>query len=276
MRLQKNSLFGLLWVACAVSVLVCPSRSEARQAATGQATLFEGARLIVGDGSTPIENSAFLVERNRFTRVGRAGEIEATGGVVRVDLTGKTVMPAMVDLHSHLGLVNEADGSQSKENFTRENLLNHLDRFAYAGNTATVSFGTDFPEFIWQVRRESNLGAFTGALYRTVGRGLAWPGSGPAHPSRNDVPYAVTTEWQAREAVQKLATQNADFVKIWVDDRGETQTKISPPHLSSGHRGGASARDACRGPRLRSRGREGPDPGWDRGLYAYGAGPTCR
>ena len=229
MRLGRALIVCLLSVGSATFFLVGLSWSEVRQAATQPATLFEGARVIVGDASAPIEDSAFLVERSRITRVGRAGEIEPPSGTVRVDLTGKTVMPAMVDLHSHLGFVNEADGSQSKENFTRANLVEHLDRFAYAGNAATVSFGTDFPEFIWQVRRESRVDSFSGSRYLTVGRGLAFPGSGPAHPSRNDVPYAVTTEWQAREAVQKLAAQNADFVKIWVDDRNETQTKISPP-----------------------------------------------
>src|SRR5260370_27522318 len=34
-------------------------------------TLFEGARLIAGDGMAPIENSAFIVENDRFTRIAR-------------------------------------------------------------------------------------------------------------------------------------------------------------------------------------------------------------
>ena len=40
-------------------------------AAAQQSILFEGARLITGDGSAPIENSAFLMENNKFTRVGK-------------------------------------------------------------------------------------------------------------------------------------------------------------------------------------------------------------
>ena len=42
----------------------------------GNAMWFEGARLIVGDGRAPIENSAFLVEERTFTWVGRQGERE--------------------------------------------------------------------------------------------------------------------------------------------------------------------------------------------------------
>ena len=47
-----------------------------------QVTVFEGARLITGEGSAPIENSAFIVENTRFTRVGRRGELPAPAGAV--------------------------------------------------------------------------------------------------------------------------------------------------------------------------------------------------
>src|ERR1700693_2681436 len=72
-------------------------------------TVFEGARLITGDGGAPIENSAFIVENNLFTRVGRRGDRQVPAGALRVDLTGKTVMPTMVDLHGHLGFQHVAE-----------------------------------------------------------------------------------------------------------------------------------------------------------------------
>src|ERR1700686_4425382 len=94
MRLLKVVSAGLLLVV----VLSWQLASQAPRA-----TLFEGARLIVGDGSAPIENSAFLIENNRFTRVGKKGEVKAPAGTAHMDLTGKTVMPALVDAHTHLG-----------------------------------------------------------------------------------------------------------------------------------------------------------------------------
>src|SRR5947208_2285082 len=192
---------------------------------TRKATLFEGARLIMGDGGAPIESSAFVVENDRFTSVGRRGEIQAPPGAARIDLTGKTVIPALVDVHSHFGFLNQRDGSMSKVNFNRENLLDHLKRYAYHGFAASISMGTDFGELPYQLREETNPGA---ALFRTVGRGLAWPGSGPNDPARNDVPYVVTTVEQARQAVRDLATHRPDFVKLWVDDRSKTQKKLTP------------------------------------------------
>jgi len=205
-------------IGCVIVVSVCLSQGN-------RTIVFEGARLITGDGSAPIENSAFVIQNNRFTTVGRKGEVQAPPGATRVDLTGKTVIPGLVDVHSHFGFLNQRDGSMSKANFNRENLLDHLRRYAYHGFAASISMGTDFGELPYQLREEVNPGA---ALYRTVGRGLAYPGSGPNDPARNDVPYVVTTVDQARQAVRDLAPHRPDFVKIWVDDRNKTQKKLTP------------------------------------------------
>ena len=92
----------LVSIACLLA-FAWLAHAGAQQPAASRATLYEGARLIVGDGNAPIENSAFLVENARFTRVGRRGEIQLPSGAARVDLSGKTVIPALVDGHSHIG-----------------------------------------------------------------------------------------------------------------------------------------------------------------------------
>jgi imidazolonepropionase-like amidohydrolase len=217
----------MLAVALSTAVLAaCSSQVATQGPSTSRVTVFEGARLIVGDGNTPIEDSAFVVENDRFTTVGRKGEITVPADAARVDLTGKTIMPAMIDVHSHLGFLDMVDMTMSKENFTRQNLTDHLERYAYHGFAAVCSFGTDMGDVPFQMRDEIVPNA---ALYRTVGRGLAYPGSGPGDPSRNDVPFAVTTAAEARAAVQDLVPKRPDFVKIWVDDRNGTKQKLTPP-----------------------------------------------
>jgi hypothetical protein len=57
--------------------------------ALAQGALYEGARLITGDGSA-IEDSSFLVEGDQFTRIGRKGEVALPDGSARIDLTGKS------------------------------------------------------------------------------------------------------------------------------------------------------------------------------------------
>ena len=187
---------------------------------TSTAVFFEGGRLIVGDATAPIERSAFIVENGAFVRVGRQGELTPPSGAARVDLAGKTVMPAMIDVHTHLGYRSGA--TFRAENFTRENLLDQLHRFASFGVAAVGSAGTDRGDLTFRLRAEPA----RGALVRTAGRGLAPPDAGPSPPMR-DAAYGISTEEEARNDVRELAARRVDFVKIWVDDRNGTVPKLS-------------------------------------------------
>jgi imidazolonepropionase-like amidohydrolase len=111
------------------------------QAPAAGATVYEGARVIVGDGSAPIENAAFVVEGARITQVGRAGQVKAPAGAARVDLAGKTVMPAIIDTHTHMG-------------DTREAVVALLQRKAYFGVGAVLSLGTDPGDIAFKLRDE--------------------------------------------------------------------------------------------------------------------------
>jgi len=206
-------------------VFLMPGLWEAA-AQPAAATLFEGARLIVGDGSAPIENSAFLVENNRFTRVGKKGEVRAPAGAARVDLSGKTVMPALVDAHTHLGWAVLRTGAIGTDTYTRENLVDHLRREAYYGIAAVQSMGIDRGEIPYQVRANP---APDAALFRIAGRGMAMPNAGPGQAYWRPVAYGVSTEEEARAAVRELAAKKVDLVKMWVDDRNGTVPKLTPP-----------------------------------------------
>jgi imidazolonepropionase-like amidohydrolase len=191
-------------VLLAATVMSAPLDS---QTPATSATVYEGARVIVGDGSAPIENATFVVEGARITRVGRAGQVKAPAGAARVDLAGKTVMPAIIDTHTHMG-------------DTREAVVALLQRKAYFGVGAVLSLGTDPGDVAFKLRDER---IANGARLLTAGRGITMP-----EPGRSDVPYWVTTEAEARKAVQELAAQKVDIVKIWVDDRNGKYKKLTP------------------------------------------------
>ena len=220
LRTTKTA-WGLI-VACAVAA-GCTSRVEAP---VSNAVLFEGARLIIGDERPPIENAAFVVEDGAFAQVGRAGDVQAPGGAARVSLAGKTVMPALVNAHGHLGYRKGA--SFRIENYTRENLIDHLQRLAYHGVAAFMSLGTE-RDLGYALRDELRASPQPDmALFLTAGRGLAMPNGGPAPPLR-DAPYGVATEAEARAAVRELAAKKIDgYVKIWVDDREGAVKKLTP------------------------------------------------
>jgi imidazolonepropionase-like amidohydrolase len=185
------------------------------------ATVFEGARLITGDGSAPIEDSAFVIAGDGIIAVGRRGEIAAPAGGTRIDLSGKTVMPALVDDHVHMGY--RRGTSFTAENYTRENLLDQLDRYAFWGIAAVLETGTGIGDLPYKVRAEAR----SGTRYLTAGSGFGMPGAGPGGAMR-DSAYGVTDVAQARRDVQELAANKPDFIKIWVDDRNHTVKKLTP------------------------------------------------
>ena len=190
--------------------------SQAQQ--TSSAVLFERARLITGDGSAPIEDSAFIVENDRFVRIGRRGAVEVPPGAIRVDLAGKTVMPTLIEMHAHLGYWRGWETSASY--FTREQLLDDLQRLAYYGVGAVLSLGADRREIAYALRDEWRASPPPDtARYLTAGQGLALPEAGPAGVLSEAV-YSVTTESDARMAVRELAKKKVDrWIKIWHDSR---------------------------------------------------------
>lgn len=210
---------GLLLVAA------CSSANHSNEAVGGP-ILFEGARLIVGDGGAPIENSAFVIDNNKFTAVGKRGELQAPAGAARVDLSGKTVMPALIDTHTHLGWAVIKTGRIDKDSYSKDNLIDHLHRLAYFGVAATQSMGIDPGETPYEVRANPVPDA---ALFRTSGRGMGRPNAGPGQPYWKPVAYGIDSEADGRKAVQELAAKKVDWVKIWVDDRNGTVPKLTPP-----------------------------------------------
>src|SRR5262245_36269312 len=174
-------------------------------------TVFEGARVIIGDGRAPIENATFIVTGNRITQVGRTGDVKVPTGAKRVNLAGKTVMPMIIDTHTHL--------SQ-----TREMLITDLTRRAYYGISAAQSLGQDTTEVSFQIRTETAGGKIPGAgRFFTAGRGITGP-----EPGRTMAPHWVTTAAEARAAVDEEAGKKVDIVKFWVDDRMGSVKKLTP------------------------------------------------
>jgi imidazolonepropionase-like amidohydrolase len=230
---RMPSWLPILSSAVLAAVAASPAHTQAPTA-----TVYEGARLITGGGNA-IEDSAFVVENGRFTQVGRRGELQLPAGAARVDLSGKTVMPTMVDLHGHIGFQNIPAGTMSKETFTRENLIDHLQRLAFHGVGAVVGVGdlvdrsdlkggrTGWGDVVLRVRDEIIPNA---ALFKTSGAGMAWPGSGAqGDPSRVDVSYPVATVEEARAAVRDYVRIKPEFIKIWVDDRDGHKPTLTPP-----------------------------------------------
>src|SRR5438477_6373802 len=195
-------LIGVLLILAGCSQAPQNSAKQETTSTTPTVTLFEGARVITGDGSAPLEDAVILMENAKITGVGHKGDLTAPPGAARVDLTGKTVMPALVDTHTHLGWAVIKTGKIGADTYTKENLIDHLHRLAYYGVAATQSMGIDPGETPYEVRANPVPDA---ALFHTAGRGMGRPNAGPGQPYWKPVAYGIDSEADGRKAVQELA-----------------------------------------------------------------------
>lgn len=210
---------------CIAAGVICGAQAQNKM-------LFQNASLIIGDGSV-LTNHDLLIENGLIVSLGENLPPPDTGLVV--DLQGKWVMPALIDAHAHLGF--QSRQSWGADNYDLENLTDNLEQYAYYGFGAVFSAGSD-PAEIAQlltatVRSRNNLPEF---LYAA---GLAPPGEGPNNQfleqtsqvqarTGYQVLYGVTDPESARQTVTDLALKGFEFLKIWVDDRGGSQTKLAP------------------------------------------------
>lgn len=200
MRQVSKQVSGFV-LATAVGVLIA-------RPACAQVTVFEGTRMIVGDGRV-VDSATLVVDGSRIVQAGPAASVQAPAGATRVSLAGKTVMPMMVDTHVHLST-------------TREKLINDLKRRAYFGVGAALSMGTDNIDLL-PVRNEIIPGA---ARFFSAGRGITRPE--PLRPT-----YQINSEEEARKAVQENAARKVDIIKFWVDDRAGKVQKITPAQYAA-------------------------------------------
>ena len=198
---------GVSAVALAAMLAAVGGLCGAARAQAPAVTAFEGARFIVGDGRPAIENATIVVDGSRIVQAGAAAGVRVPDGANHVNLAGKTVIPALIDTHTHL--------SQTREGLTRD-----LKRRAYYGVSAALSMGTSETEADLQMRGETAPGV---ARLFTAWRGITRP-----EPGRTTAPFWIDSEADGRKAVQELAAHKVDIVKIWIDDRDGKYAKLTP------------------------------------------------
>jgi imidazolonepropionase-like amidohydrolase len=64
--------------------------------------VIDHARVVDGTGAAPIEDARIVVRGDRIFEVGRAASVAAPAGAEVVDLSGRTVLPGLIDLHFHI------------------------------------------------------------------------------------------------------------------------------------------------------------------------------
>lgn len=211
-RLWRLPCYGLLTV----------SATFASQTLAGMTALV-GATLFDGSGAPPLPNAAVVVWNGRIHDAGPANRVSIPAGSDVIDLTGKWIIPGLIDAHVHFfqsgGLYTRPDvidlrhiRSYAREIATiRQQLPATLARYLDSGVTSVVDLAG--PAWTYDLRK---LAGEPTASPRVV---LAGPGLAPELPTGldgKDAPAVVVrTPEQARRALQILAERQPDLLKIW-------------------------------------------------------------
>jgi imidazolonepropionase-like amidohydrolase len=217
---------ALIVVIVASAAAGCGSPPAPAPAPASRVIAFEGARLITGDGDAAIERGTLVIDGGRIVAAGTQATTATPPEATRIDVSGKTIVPAFVDAHAHIGYMR--DLTSGPQNYTRENIVDHLQRYAYFGVAAGQAMGSDFTDLPFQLRDESNGAGIPGAArFLTAGRGLAPPDEVRPDNMRHSA-YRITTVAEVRAALDELAAQRVRIVKTWVDDRGGAVRPLTP------------------------------------------------
>jgi imidazolonepropionase-like amidohydrolase len=196
---------------------------------------YMGARLVIGDGSPPIEDGVMVVTDGYIDAVGPRSEVNVPAGAQRVDLASKTIMPTMNNVHIHIGY--EGHPTWGPENFNDRNVLDHLQREAYYGVGSVLSVGSDPPEMAIDMMMAQGRGEFPPAAMYLSAPGVVPPDGGPDHilirgTDALRAAYEVDTEEGARAAVRDIAGKRLHQLKVWIGDRRGSYPAM-PPEIYS-------------------------------------------
>jgi len=180
--------------------------------ASAEVKVFKGFSLIDGTGAPAKSNQAMIVTDGRISWLGPTSQLKAPSGAEVVDLSGRYVIPGLIDSHVHLGAVIGI--TQSADNETEQNVEHDLRAFASYGVTTIQSMGTD-KDFVLKKRDEQRAsGRPKEARLFSAGQGFVYQGG---YGGLAGVTPTVSDPDQARKGVDLQASHHVDLIKLWMD-----------------------------------------------------------
>lgn len=215
---MKNLFYILAATLAACSTSNAPDNQEGKL----QLLILKNAKAILGDSNRVIEKTDILIQDGHVTDIGPDLKRE---GAEEVDLLGKTVMPALISTHVHVGTLKGTTSVAA--NYTRENILDQMNKYAAYGVLHVQVMGTDRPLLFQNGLYDSIKNGFKdGARMLSAGYGFNTPQANVDPTSFLSLLYRPTSASQVPAEIDSLAALGIKTVKIWVDDFNKTQQKM--------------------------------------------------
>lgn len=166
--------------------------------ASAQVTVLTHATLIDGTGAAPQNDITLVMDNGRIRDMGPSSRTAAPSGAIVLDLTGKFVVPGIINGHGHVGANRDPE----------------LRQYTLYGVTTTTNMAVDADDIV-EYKAEQKRGNLRGARILTV-----------------KYRFMSTTEYNTPEAarakVDDIVAKGADFIKVWIDGQNGRLVKLSP------------------------------------------------
>lgn len=231
-----------------LSALLCASQIPA-QVASAPVTVIRAGTLMDGSGGAPKTNQVIIIRGNHIDKVGDAASTPVPDGARVIDLSHSTVLPGMIESHTHMFLQGEDPDAGGYD----IQLLKYP--ISYRAVRATISARRALEQGFTTIREMETEGAGYGdiGIKMAVNEGLI-PGpriftatraisSTAGYPLEGYAPEITVPKGaqlidgpvEARKAAREQLDNGADWIKVymthrsWVDDKGNL---VSQPTLT--------------------------------------------
>jgi len=184
------------------------------------ALVLRGGRIFDGTGA-PAREGTLVIERNRVARIASPSSSEWPTGARVMDVAGRTVMPGLIDLHTHLDYAH-ADSPEGSDSAGTLRAVEKLRLYLESGITSVRDVGSssDVP---FQLKKWVAARRLAGPRVFAAGRLLVGTGGHGTEGLERTGPYGALRggtmreakgpdDW--REAVREQFTAGADFIKM--------------------------------------------------------------
>jgi imidazolonepropionase-like amidohydrolase len=171
-------------------------------------------RLFDSNSGQMLSKQVVLVQGERITAVGPEGQVTIPAGARVIDLGQATLLPGLVDAHTHMFNTKGKMTTEASVLIAVENARNDL----LAGFTAArdmTSHGNGYGDV--EIRNAVNSGTIDGPRYQVSGRGITW-GARPADPSAPPNPlnsFVIRSADEGRAAVRAEIENGVDWIKLY-------------------------------------------------------------
>ena len=227
--LQRSlaALIGSMLLACAVGVATAATVDKPAD----HAWLLKADRVFDARSEQTHAGWVLLVQGDRITAVGPAAQVKAPPGTQTIDLPGMTLLPGLIDAHSHIFLhpYNETLWNdqvlKESQSYRTIEAVQHVHDTLMAGFTTLRDLGTEGAGYAdVDVQRAINQGLIPGphmfvATRATIASHCYGPGP-MGFRSDMDLPQGgipVSGREQMLDAVRDQAGHGADWIKIYAD-----------------------------------------------------------